>query len=112
MNAIVKTYIILGALAVAVLYWFTRKGNAANIGIAVSQAAVDLTAGAVQGAATIVGVPLTNDEKCQLALKNRDSLDVSLYCDAATFFKYEKDMIFGSDVTQIAPGTDNTPPLQ
>jgi len=111
MSAIVKTYLILGALAIAAFYWLTRKGNALAIGSAVSRAAVDMTSGVIEGAATVIGVPMTNEEKCQLALKNRDSLDVSLYCDLGTFLKYEKDMMFGSDVKQsLAPANSLPPP--
>jgi hypothetical protein len=110
MNSMIKGYLFLGALALAALYWITRSGNAGAVGLAVSQAAADMAGGVVQGASTAVGIPLTNEQKCANAMKNRDSLDVSLYCDAATFLKYEKDLMFGSDIAQI-PITNNNIPL-
>lgn len=107
---IAKVYILMGLIAAWFLYWLTRASNAAKVGAAVSQAAVDMTTGAIQGAATVIGVPMTNAEKCQKAIADRDSWGVSEYCDLATFLKYEKDALFSSDVSQIKTGTENTAP--
>lgn len=112
MTALMKGWLFIGALALGLLYWITRKGNAAGVGLAVSQAAVDMAGGVVEGAASAVGVPLTNAEKCANAIKNRDSMDVSFYCDALTFLKYEKDLMFGSDVSQTAKQTNSLPSSQ
>lgn len=121
MSAAIKGYLFLGALALGIFYWITRKGNALAIGSAVSQAAVDMTSGVVEGAATIVGIPMTDEEKCADAINRRDALDVSLYCPLGTFLKYEKDLMFKSDVAQSLPpsnimpipqGTDTTQTLQ
>lgn len=101
MSTLIKTYLFLGALALGALYWFTRKGNAAAVGVAVSQAAVSAAEGVVTGASeSLLGIPQTDAEKCSLAMQNRDSLSASLYCDLATFLTYEKDSIFASDVVQ------------
>jgi len=112
LSGTIKTYLFLGALALVALYWFTRKGVAGGVGQAVSQAAVEavggVAVGVVEGVGTTVGIPMTNEEKCQLAMKNRDSWNASLYCDLATFLKYEKDSIFGSSVVQAGTNTGAT----
>lgn len=107
MNGILKVYLILGAAGAAFLYWFSRSGNAVKIGVAVSQAASDMTAGVVEGAATVVGIPLTNEEKCAKAMSERDSFGVSLYCSAGKFLGYEKDLLFGSAVKQQTTPSNN-----
>ena len=109
LSAQIKTYLFLGVLGILALWWFTRKGVAASAAAAITGAAVDAAGGAVagvaQGLGKQVGIPLTDAEKCAAAMANRDSWNASLYCDLATYLKYEKDSIFGGAVVQAGTNT-------
>lgn len=107
MKGVYKLYIFIGILALAALWWITRKGNVAKLTSAVAQTTVEVATGAVtgtvEGIGQAVGVPVTSQDKCADAIRRRDGLDVSFYCPAGTFLEYEKDLLLGIDVTTLIP---------
>jgi hypothetical protein len=99
-------------MALVALYVFTRKGVAGSVTSAVTGAVIDaaggVVTGTVQGLGKQVGIPLTDAELCAKAMSERDSWNASLYCDLATYLKYEKDSIFGGSIVQAGTNTGAT----
>lgn len=88
-----KTILIgAGIAAGAVVALVVAKGGIKQAGAAVGAAAVDavdgVIGGAVQGAGSIAGVPLTDAEKCRVAMSSGNYMDASLFCPASTFLKF------------------------
>lgn len=81
----VKIYAGLGVGLLALLWWATRPGNAANVGSAAVQAVGNLATGAVQGAGQIVGIPATSASKCKSDLAAGNYWDASFSCPAGTY---------------------------
>lgn len=80
--------IAAGALVAFVVYKGGIRGAAQAAGAGAVDAVDGLIGGAVQGAGTIVGIPLTDEQKCMAAMESGDYMDVSLYCPASTFIKF------------------------
>ncbi len=84
-------YLIAGGAVAAALLWASSKG-AKETGAAIGTAAVDLTngiiTGAVVGAGQVVGVPPTNQTKCERAKAEGRTWDASFDCPAGDFLKY------------------------
>lgn len=85
---------MLGALLVGgALLWVTvsRKG-VAGIAESAGRAAVDMVdgvvAGTVKGIGEAVGIPDTDAQKAEVAMRQGDVLGVSLYAPAGTFVKW------------------------
>lgn len=87
-------YIALGGLGLLVLAGLVKKGGgtaggaAAAAGEAVGQAAVNVAAGTVVGAGQAVGIPKTDNTKCNAAIAAGNTMDASFYCPAGTFIRY------------------------
>lgn len=66
----------------------------------------DAAAGVVVGIGDVLGVPRTDEERCQAALASGSSLDASKYCPASTFIS----SLFHSSTPSPSP-TDLLPKL-
>jgi hypothetical protein len=62
--------------------------TAAAVTRGLTQAAGGAVTGAVTGAGTVVGIPLTDAQRCAAAKAAGNKLDASLYCPAGDFLKW------------------------
>ena len=82
----------LGALGLY-LAWRKAKtvsvsGAATSLVTGAAHVAGDVVGGVVQGVASVVGVPATDELKCAVALANGHAFDASLYCPLPIFSTY------------------------
>lgn len=86
-------FLLVGAAAaaalLAVVVLVKKKGLAADAGVAVGSAAVDLADGVATGVVTSigeeVGIPKTNMTECEKAIAEGRTWDASFACPAGTF---------------------------
>lgn len=83
-----STLLLIGAglLAGAVVFVMTRgvKGVASDL----VTGAADAGAGVVMGIGEVVGVPATNQSRCEAAKAAGDTWEASKYCPAMDFVSY------------------------
>lgn len=82
---------LLGAGALVVLaavWWISRKGSAAQVGVAAGQAVGDAAAGVVVGIGQSLGVPATELTKCEACKAAGDVLGASFACSAGDFLSW------------------------
>jgi hypothetical protein len=102
MKALPQTYLIAGAVVVALVAAFYKprddsdeEGNNGgffqDLGEDAGGVVIDLVDGVIAGGAKgigdIVGVPRTNKTACELALAEGRTWDASFACSAGTFIK-------------------------
>lgn len=80
--------IALGALVVFVIAKGGLSKAAAAVGTAAVGAADGAAGGVVQGIGATIGVPMTDEQKCQAAMASGNYTDASFYCPAPTFLKF------------------------
>lgn len=82
----------VGVAALVLLVLVKKKGAAADAGVALGGAAVDLAGGVVAGAAESIGdqigVPRTDMTECERAKAEGRTLDASFACPAGDFLGY------------------------
>lgn len=97
----------LYAVAAGVALYVIKKGS---IQTAVADAAAgavkipaSIAAGVVEGVGDLVGVPRTDLQSCQLAIRSADNLEASQYCSAGVFARWQylsiKKRMLGQDFT-------------
>lgn len=88
----VKLGLGLGIAAIAILWWLTRKGQAAALGSSVGSAAGGLVAsvpgGVVIGIGDGVGIPRTDMTECEKAKAEGRTWAASFVCPAGDFVGY------------------------
>lgn len=77
--------LILGGIA-AVLILFPRLLGKAVQGTV--EAAAQIPAGAVKGTGAALGVPVTQQDKCMMAIAMQETWDASFFCPAPVFARY------------------------
>lgn len=89
-RAIRPEHVALIALAGFALYAASVGTDTAvrNISRALFGSLDDIFAGAVEGAGQVIGVPVTNAERCKAAQAANSVFDASLYCDASEFLRW------------------------
>lgn len=79
-------------LALAFLYWLTRKGNAFAVGSAIGGAAVDTASGVVSGVVVgggeLFGLPTTNKDKCKADCIAGNYFEASVSCPAPDYLRF------------------------
>lgn len=80
-SSTVKILAVLGVALVGVYVLKNIKSIASGVGSAVPAA----VGGAVESVGEIIGVPPTNVDMCELAIKEGRRFDASLYCGAGRF---------------------------
>lgn len=91
MGAISRTYLLAGGAILAALAFVALRG-AKGSGAAIGSAAVDMVDGTIAGVVeTIgekVGIPRTDETRCQAAKRQGDTWAASFHCPAGDFLEW------------------------
>lgn len=93
--------------AAGVALYVIKKGSiqtaVADAAAGVVKVPASVASGVVQGVGDLVGVPRTDLQSCQLAIRSADNLAASQYCSAGVFARWQylsiKKRMLGQDFT-------------
>ena len=85
-----QLYIVAAIVAAIALYIFARgwSGAAKDVAGAVVSVGTGAVAGTAESIGSTIGVPLTDADKCDIAIAGGHTFDASLFCPASRFLTY------------------------
>lgn len=95
-KALESDAVLIGAAIVGVYFLSTSAGQqlvqkiASSAAGAAAGAADSVIGGTVTGIGQAIGVPLTNHQRCQIAIDSGDFWEASKYCTASELFAWQK----------------------
>lgn len=103
---------VWGLSAAGVAFYVIKKGGIAPALQGVTAGAISgagsviggVGSGAVLGVGDLLGVPRTNESKCEMAKRVNSSWDASKYCDAGDFIAWQFNNIFSSGAVDFVGG--------